>query len=119
EPDAFIQLLVRNTDCILGSWLVDPIEETGDVEEGQLEIDPGGGEDPEGGEGLPLDDEPGAAPGHAQGGAGDPRARRGGGQAGGRREARVAAPWRRSQPGAVRSGGGKTEISRYSEYRQL
>jgi hypothetical protein len=81
EHDAFIQLLVRNTDCILGSWLVDPIEEAGDGEEDQPEIDPGGGDDPEGGEGLPLDDGPGATPAHAQGGAGDPGAGRGGGQA--------------------------------------
>lgn len=72
EHDAFIQLLVRNTDCILGSWLVDPIEEAEDVEEDQPESDPGGGDDPEGGEGIPLDDGPGAGPGYAQGGAADP-----------------------------------------------
>src|SRR5580692_3603039 len=74
EHDAFIQLLVRNTDCILGSWLVDPIEEAEDVEEDQPEIRPGGGEDPEGGEGLPFDDGPGAAPDYAEGGTPDPGA---------------------------------------------
>lgn len=79
EHDTFIQLLVRNADCILGSWLVDPIEEATDAEEDPAEIHPGGGDDPEGGEGLPLDDGPGAAPGHAQGGPDHPRAGREGG----------------------------------------
>ena len=44
------------------------------VEEDQREIDPGGGEDSEGGEGIPYDDGPGAAPDYAQGGAADPGA---------------------------------------------
>jgi hypothetical protein len=30
EHDAHIQILVRNPDCILGSWLVEPIIEEGD-----------------------------------------------------------------------------------------
>jgi hypothetical protein len=74
EHDAFIQLLVRNTDCILGSWLVDPVEEAEDVEENRPEIGPGGGEDPEGGEGIPFDDGSGAASDHAEGGIADPGA---------------------------------------------
>lgn len=32
NPRAHIQVVVRNPDCILGTWLVKPIEETGDVE---------------------------------------------------------------------------------------
>jgi hypothetical protein len=56
---------VRNSDCILGSWLVDPIEEAENVEEDQPENEPSGGEDSQGGEGIPLDDGSGAAPDHA------------------------------------------------------
>jgi hypothetical protein len=33
EHGSFVQLLVRNTDCILGSWLVDPVEEADHAEE--------------------------------------------------------------------------------------
>jgi hypothetical protein len=35
QHGAFIQLLVRNPECILGSWLVEPVE--GDDHEGQVE----------------------------------------------------------------------------------
>jgi hypothetical protein len=80
EHDAFIQLLVRNRDCILGSWLVDPIEEADDGEEDRPEIHPGGGDDPQGGQGIPRHDGPGAVPDHAQGGAADPGAGREGRQ---------------------------------------
>ena len=49
-------------DYILGSWLLDPIGEAEDGEEEHIETHPAGDQNPEGGESLPLDDDPGAPP---------------------------------------------------------
>jgi hypothetical protein len=72
EHGAFIQLLVRNPECILGSWLVEPIEGDDHGEDDEAESNILVDTNQAGGESIPQDVDPGAGPDHGQGGAGEP-----------------------------------------------
>ena len=71
EHGTFIQLLVRNPDCILGSWLVKPIEgddygETAEASDSLVDANQPGRE------GIPQDVDPGSGSDHGQGWPVDP-----------------------------------------------
>jgi hypothetical protein len=72
EHGTFIQLLVRNPDCILGSWLVEPVEEGDHAEETAADL--AGDPDLAGSQGLAKDDDRTAGPDHAESGPNQPGA---------------------------------------------